>query len=392
MSQDSYNERIQETIEEKAAKALADLPEESREQAAGVRNQLFSWLMEMDTVYQDRGELSSDDTADAMCQAFEYVVQNLPEGQVQNKAACKKMVDAFMSLTTDEQLNLFRNVGIELFRRMSKQAVLFSRQNELSPWLPTGFVVDGKAKFVAAKLGNEPYQPIGFADNEHYIGTEGSKTLWYREFAFGLMVPWHSAFKVVKADLVPQEQSDDYRISDKERENILEAIGWFEADLAEHAKAADGEARAEMEYRARESLKLARLRVPRLDRMLDRFLEANPEVGHDFEHLELSQLLLSCCEYLRLKLDDDSLRQEIEATSLLVSDQTDRRQLLIQAQVQLDNLGDEASVVQTKDLLTKLSVIVPEVADLLEEVEGDQKEGLKAAKAVIANLLKATAG
>jgi hypothetical protein len=79
----------------------------------------------------------------------------------------------------------------------------------------------------------------------------------------------------------------------------------------------------------RETLKLACIRLPRLDKKLDAFKDEHPQVGGNFENVNIWELVYSCREFLQLKLDDDSVRRQVESTTLLIGDETEQRLKLL---------------------------------------------------------------
>lgn len=382
----NVNKSQEEQLKANAEKAFAELPEENRDQAAAARSQLLNWLVTMNRVTQNPAELATDQLSNTACNALESVLTSqVDNASEEDKQKWQALLDAFNELSDDDQLNLQRFVLSSVFQKHARNAALMSRAHDLFLWENTGFHVDSGLKCMFAKLGRNPYQAIGFDDGEHYIGTEGSKTLWTREFCIALMIPWAPAFEVSKEELEPQKISDDYRVSDKEREKIMAVLAMFDEDIAKHSKLKDKEAIRDYEDRMREGIRLARIRVPRLDNKLDDLQDEHPEVGNNFENVDIVQLVVSCREFLQMKLDDDQVRREVSATVLAVGDMEDEQKRLISTlldgiSARIPPEGEAPDVDALTEAISESTTAFPELSEELAEY--DDSSILEAAKTV----------
>jgi hypothetical protein len=269
-------------------------------------------------------------------------------------------------------------------------------QSNAGVWESTGFHLDGDLRCMFAKVGTNPFQAVGFNDGERHVGTEGSKTLWIRPWGMALVMPWAPPFEVTKEELRElADQRIEEHLTDVEREKIDEVLGWLDEDLQQFHRLEGGQGpeRQEMEDKIRETVKFARVRLPRLDRECDRIYRENPECGENFENTEASQLLVTVQEYLRMLLDNDQVRREVQATVLSVGDSDSERVRLINTLMDgisslLPAEGDELSAVDGQALdrrLDEAAQTVPEVKALLLELQQQDQEltVLDAAKQVL---------
>lgn len=377
-----------------ATQALNGLPEEEREVAEAARTQLYNWLVTMDRATKDPGELASDDLANTGCDVLEAAVAAQVEGEDSKGGKWTKLQKAFQALEDEDQLNLMRMVLMGTFRKHAKSAALMSKATDLFLWENTGFHVDGDLKTAFAKVGRKNFQPIGFDDGKRYVGTEGAKTLWIREFSMALMFPYPSPFVVERQELEPQHVSDHVQVSDKEREKIHAALGELEKDLDTYGRILDKGEKKEFEEKMREQLKLQRIRLPRLDHKLDEIQEEHPDVGSNFEHIEMGQLFASCCEFLRMRLDDDDVRRRMEETVLSVGATPAEERVRLYTTL-LDGIAvlippEGVSVPDGDALAQRISeaaISIPEIRELLDELREDT-DVLEAAKATMLWLQK----
>lgn len=401
---EAQHERYEKKLKADAVKALAKLdeqPEAAQESARAAHSQLYEWLTRMHGVFVNPPTLADDSMANFGCNAFEQAlaqqIQNLPKDEAK---PWKKLLEAFRAIDDDGQLNLIRFVLSSVFGQFTQGVVMVSRgrNDPREIWEHTGFLVDGQCVF--AKLGKNPYQVIGFDDGQRYVATEGSKLLWNRVFGFAPIVPWAPAFEVetqeIEEILNPELPN---ALSNAEREKMEEVLGWFEEDrkaldtLSGNQSNLDGEEyakqRAELDDKVRETIKLARLRLPRLDRNCSDYLEENPEFAPDFQGLETSQLLITMSEYLHLLLDDDQVRRDVQSTSLHVRSADSAQLSLIDSSLEtLSALvppeGRDVDGFRVNEALDHAAFALPMIKDLLDELRQSGKvvtafDALKAA-------------
>lgn len=379
----SLHERYDDQLKAASEKVLGDLPEESKEQAAAARTQLIDWLMQMDSVSKDPSSFVDDSHANTACNAFEHFVTQ------QKGKKWETLKKAFGALNDDDQLNLIRFMLTSFVGAHATSGALMTRAHDLFLYENTGFSVDGDMNCVFASVGRKPYQAIGFEDGEHYVGTEGSKTLWTRQFSMALLFPWHPPFQVDKVELEPQRVSDDHALSDKERDRINEVLSMFNRDLEDHSRltAEQTEERKELEEKMREGIKLARMWIPRFDNKMDELADEHPEMGANFEHVDILQFLAACCEFLQMKLDDDAVRRDIQSTQLGVKELGEsRRTLLTHLQGAVSRTlppeGKEPDSELLTDQIQKVAMAVPKIGELIRDM-GTETNILEVAKATL---------
>lgn len=298
--------------------------------------------------------------------------------------AIEALQKAFKKLDDDMQLSLMQIVLGKTLGHHAQNAALMTKANDLFLWENTGFHVDGDISCVFAKVGRERYQAIGFDDGTHYVGTEGSKTLWLRNFGMALIFPYSAPFHVERSEL-PDRSDHPTALTDRLRETISEAIGDLENDLNELHRLPEGDSeeavaeRKEFEEKAREGVKLARIRVPILDHQCDQVSEHNPEAGPHLENIEISQLLINCLEFLRMTLDEDSVRRQVEGTVVVIDENSDHREQLLSSFVSslgrmVPSDGQALSIPAQTAVdreLNRIRAAFPEVRELLDSLGED---------------------
>lgn len=308
--QKAYHKEREQKLLENASKALSDIPEESKPTARAARTQLVNWLTSMHAKTQDPALLSTDSMANTGANAL---LQYCSEHKSKQTVAFAK---AFNGLADGDQLNVIRYLIAAALRGEAQAAFPVTRADTL--WNQTGFFIDGTLKTVCAKVGSAPFQPIGFDDETHYVGTEGSKLLWASDWGMALVLPFDPPFHVERHEVFPQEVGTDDALSQKERELMNEVIASISEDLDAHARAQSDDERTEICTRMRDSIKFYSLRLPRLDKKLDEITDENPEAGADFQNVDPVGLSISISEYLHMLMDEDSAAQKAKATELVV--------------------------------------------------------------------------
>jgi len=387
----SQHERYEDQLRGAAEKAFAELSSEHKESAEAAHTQLLNWLVAMDRVTKDPSQLIDDTIANKACNVFEHVInEQMPKNK---KGKWANLLKAFSELSDEDQLNLLRFTLGKTLINHSRNTALLTRANDIFLWENVGFHIDGDNMCAFAKIGREKFQPIGFDDGERYIGTEGSKTLWLREFGMALVLPYPPPFHISKEEVEGQPMHPS-ALTAKEREKMEEVLGWFEEDLAAHKQLnlSDEGAVKELDEKMRETVKLARVRLPRLDDMLDTKLDEHPEFGGNFENVDIIPIVMGCGETLRAMLDDDLVRQQVENTVMSVGTLHDERRKLIQTLIEglaraIPKEGEEPN----SDLLTKrineAATALHNVRDLLKDFDPTANVS-DAAKAVLIWLQK----
>lgn len=381
----SKNTEYEESLKRSATEALAKIPEEAKPAARASRSQIYNWLMGMHTRTQNVAMLATDDMADVACQAFEKVCKTNSDDKWAN------LLKAFEELDDDDQLNLMRFALGSGLKAAALGAALMTRSSDVLMWENTGFHADSGLQCVFAKVGQAKYQPIGFDDGEFYIGTEGSKTLWLRKFAMAIMLPYEPPFEVKIEEVTPEKISDDTKVSDAERDKIMEIIGYFNEDIEAWSGLTpdDTDKREELADKMRETLKLATLRLPRLEAKLDQLKDEHPEVGADFQNVNIAELVYSCREFLNMKLDDDSVRRTLKSTTLMVGDEREERTKLINGLIDRANILLEVDPPIVSDVETWIEQVLMSVPEVKDSIEPDSGMSLAdTAKTLISSLQK----
>ncbi len=368
-SAQQYSSEVQRQIKETADKQFAQIATSSPErikQAEAERAQLYSWLMKIDGLVTHPTSLINDEMVEQMTQAFEQHLQSTKQAPVQ------ALAKTWAALTDDQALDIMELLATAIIGK-SKQGLLLSRQNDMMSWEATGFHADELTTAVHVKVGNAPYQPIGFDDGQHYLGTQGSKLLWLREWGYAVVYPLSPAFVVSPDEVKPQDISDTVRLSDKERGKMEGWVTLLAQDLAgwKAIKKGDKTAFAEAEWRIRESIKLVRIQLPRVDQRMMAMEKAHPEIGENFENIPPEQLLVATSEFMQMKLDDDGLRRLMDGTTVRAGGSVSSKQLINQAQAKLTQLRPAAG--QTEDgeainsALSELCTVFQGLREVLRE-------------------------
>jgi len=362
-----YEDKQTDYLKKAANKALSEMPIEAAAEAIKVRAQLYNWLITMDERVRDPGKVMSDAHADFAANALEVGLQALIDipGLKGPNAAAVAMLEAFKALGDEDQLNLSRHVLAETMRHCGVSAGLVSRNTPYSFWENTGFHYDGDVRAVFAKAGTKPGQPIGFDDGTHYVGTQSSKTLWLREFGLSIIFPFPPAFEVSRElDLVKQVMPDSL-LDKSQLAQIDEILGWFTEDVTAYRAATTDEARTEIAAKIKDTIKLARLRIPQFNKLLDLKLEQHPEMGAEFENTDPLEFIRACAEWFTMKRDEARVASTVEGTSLLVRDQKSALLQAVMAKLSscIPAEGKEPVVDDTSRALAEACVAFPVIRD-----------------------------
>lgn len=198
--------------------------------------------------------------------------------------------------------------------------VLLSRPNGDAMWEHTGLYTDGKDHRVYGKVGTSPYQPLGLFDDEVFVPNESNKFFWDRQFAIysPLIENFDPAFEVVKTT-VYHDMSGTIAFSDGERVSAEEVLKEMKAELEAYG-CLDSDKQAEGRVHIRAAVLLAATKLPRLDAMLLKLAKEHPELGNRIEKADQVQLLASLCDWLTMKLADDTLLRKTTGTTLVRKD------------------------------------------------------------------------
>lgn len=350
----SQAQKYEAQLHQQAVKHFESLPEDAKPATASAHSQLLSWLINMDRATKDTGLLVTDVMA-------QHGVDALNDVDDVTKTA-------LAGLDGEARLKLVKYLLSVVFRKAGLGATLLSRGTDLKMWEATGFHMDGVPAVVNAKIGANPYQPIGFDDGTHYIATPGSKRLWSRDWRIALMLPFVPAFEVAKVAAKEGEGA----ISEGELQAMRTVVAWFEEDdLRYHAAKTDEEKADELE-RIFDDIDLARLRLPRLDMKLKEIQKANPELGAKLQRADATQLLKACTEFCRMHIDDAAVAKDMASKQLVVGDGVAQRKELISNM--LVSVNDMASgnvgLEEATNLLRAYAHAVPELKPLLATLEG----------------------
>lgn len=317
---EKYQDKYVDQLKASAAKALGNIPAGGEVIAQQAREQLYNWLISMDEKVRDPGRVIGDTHADIAANAFEAGLKVLIETPKADKTALA-VLDAFVGLSDEDQLNLMRYVLTETIRKSGMSTCLVSRNSPTAFWETTGFHFDAEVNTVFAKVGAKPGQPIGFDDGTSYVGTQGSKTLWLREFGMSVVFPHTPAFEISRDISLVKTVMPDSLLDKNQLAQIDEILGWFTSDTKEYSVAPDDDARKKVHAKIQDTIKLARVRIPQFDKLLDLKAEQNPELGADFANVSPVEFLRACSEWFALKRDDALAANVVEGSTVLVRDQ-----------------------------------------------------------------------
>jgi len=351
-----YSDKINNKVKAGAAKAFELLkgePESATKQARDSRSTLYSWLIAMQQFTTD----TTQTVTDADVAAYEAAIS----GGVRN---------ALQAVFSQ--------------RAVGTHGALVSRQDASFLWEQTGFHADLEISGVFAKVGKHNYQPIGFDNGTEYIPLEGSKTLWTREFALATLATIEPAFKIEKRADYKDSAFEAAYLSEDQKATYVEAIGWFNSDLAEMLKlhsAGDKAAEvAELSDKMRETVKLARIRIAPLDKML-----AEMETKYGDMTADLFKFVTACREYLDLRLNENEVRQKLTTTELLNRAGSDAKASTAILKSLQGLLNDEGKLSVDDDTaatsLSAAQVAIPTLRVVLNDVGKDASlvEGVVAA-------------
>ena len=390
MSNSNYHASREASIKNKSDEILAGLPEAAKESARLSRQQLFSWLVQMDSDLKNVGALATDALADFAIRCLQQAFERLKTSGDEKRLA--KAAKALDELSDDEALNSFRSMLSQVLQRLSPSCRLFSQNLSDGRWEQTGFFVDATGGYAAAAvaggvtettgaISRTPWQPIGYLNEDYYVPTDSSKLLWSRAFAIGLLAPYPPAFKVELRD-IPVAMANA-PMTQKQLGRAEELIQTLESDLHELAKLEvdDVSGRAKKFDEMVTAMEVASLALKSLDELLAKIRTDHPEVGDRFQNANVADLALAVNQFLRERVAQDSaiLRQ---ATTELVVDSEPRQlaeQLLaaVERELQASDIPDHS---RAASLISQFQTIYPQqVAELhtLAETGNDSRAQLE---------------
>lgn len=368
----SYASERDKHLHESAVKAVVDIPEDSKPALAAAHGTLYSWLIGMDEAHHEPAKLITAAMAEPALAVFEK--------EMQLEFDAQDVYAAWQFLSADLRNRLVASAIKGFVTASACGAQLMTKSSDNAFWDVTGFFSDGKPAVVCAKVGSRPYQPIGFDDGVHYVATEASKTLWVRDFAFALMLPYAPPFKVSREEV--SRQAPTGMLSEAELKGMNTAIGWLEDELNEFAKFTDPEGVKEASSRLRDTISLARLNVPRLDYRMTKLAEEHEELGANLEGADPKQLATAALEFMRMLLADNKIAKQVTET-VIVADGDKANQLQEQVKARLRAVLTDDGVKDSEEAVAALSLAkqaLPEVASFVDTADGEMPlhEAIKA--------------
>ena len=143
----------------------------------------------------------------------------------------------------------------------------------------------------------------------------------------------HTSYKAVYEDMVEQKA-----LPTDEEGIVADYDTWLEAHVAEgiasdettkYAKTLQSETepytseelddlakKAEHEFRVRETLKMAAMNSPRIDRKIQKIIEDNPSIGGDLENLDILSFTAQTVDWIRMRLDEDEAARIVQGTTV----------------------------------------------------------------------------
>ncbi len=328
-----YSREVERKIGAESTATLAKLEQGTtvdRERAQSMRQRLYSWLMRVGDLVT-KPSLAVGGEVAAMLD--EELQTNLSKIDTPEAGA---VLDAWGKLPDDVALKLVGQLVSKLYTS-SPQGLLVSRQHPSRAWMATGFHYDRGMRAVCATVGNEHAEPIGFDDDVHFVPTAGSKTLWAREWAMAVLLPFSPAFKADEL-AAPQEVGDALALSDRERTIMANVINMLDDDLrvwrelaaeaqtilklpaskSQEAARANKNRRDEHVFKMREGVNFAGFQLPRVDQYLATYATDHPEVGVKFANVAPEDYVRVVREFLQRRLDNDRARRLIEGPALAI--------------------------------------------------------------------------
>lgn len=367
-----YSQSVEQKIKAAAIEALASIPETALGEATRSRDQLLGWLVGMHRVCQEPTSVIAESAP---------VIDEALAG----------MAGAGITATPEQA----RQVLSYLFGKLFSQGVLLSRDGE-NLWHQTGFQVDGTLKTVLASLGDNPAQPIGFMDDNHYVPTSSSKTMWLRQFCIGMCMTWPAAFKTVmppdapSVKLTERDRAIIYGCEQEIKDTMVRLVairkamgpddnGVTPVITEQMVKDENDAARAVVD-----AVKLARIQLPLLDQVLNRKAEIEPEHGPLLEKVDPVVLANAVVAYFGHVLSVERAGQAVQSAVITLDDARVTRMSLL---VNLRGLFTAVEIGQDLYDFDKLVSVIGQSRQLVPAMLTEIDQAIKAG--VISNIVKA---
>jgi hypothetical protein len=344
----TYTSSLDSKIAAEAKTALAKLPPEATQGAEAARATLYDWLIGLDGQITKPAQNISPEMMSAAVDAMKPYLDEAKSKEAAQAVLSAVLKTGFLS------------------------PVLMSRQSKDHPWEQTGLFSDGNLQTVFAKVGKAPYQPIGHEDGKRYIPRESSNLFWIRDFALMLPKAMPGAFIVAKTADDPKAYAPA-RLSEKELAIIEESTTVINEEL-DNLRKADKDSKAEREFVLRETIKLARVQLPKLDLRMSTEADKRPELGALFEHVDAEALATVVLEYLNIQLDEHKAREGVTQTTLVSKDPKEtlaNMRKTLHAEITAIMGTTPVDENNLASCVTRAAMGLPEVRALVDGVKGD---------------------
>lgn len=325
------------------------LPEEAKAEACTSRSNLYAWLVNVDSRISTLGKNVAPSV-----EAIEAIL----------KAAYPEQADKALAVAEE--------VAAKLVSSTFTEARLVSRQSESFPWEQTSFYADAGTQTVFAKVHKAVGQPIGHDDGTHYVPRETGNLLWRRQWGIGMIVPVEPPFKCIKGSDDPSAYAPA-RLNERQIVIINEGMAAINEEL-DSLRQASGTEKAEAEFRVRETIKLARIQLPRLDVRMSTESDKRPELGANYENVDAFVLGSVVLEYLALLLDEHAAREGVANTTLVNRDvDTVLKELKADLLASLDKVlrGTPIDEDSLASIVTKARVGLPGAREFIDSFAAD---------------------
>lgn len=288
-----------------------------------------------------------------------------------------------------------------------KGAILLARSSPDRFWAQVGFTIINDVLNV--KVGDAPYQPIGELKGSEYRPTEGCKLLWVMEFKLATPGQIHLPFQVEHKTNVAIKIT----LTDKDRAKMADAMKLMREDLTEHKKLADvfmaayqeGEstviatAKTKMEAHEedmKDTIKLCAVQCGVLNIRLQQLAREKADFKMNLVGVRADTLAESCVEWLRMKLDDDSVEKYVNQTTMTPI-KIDMNEFLSGLRTDIESLaqkfatdGSDENALALVGKMTQVEGIVEEAAVALKPFKATSNLAEAASAMVAALNLKMT--
>lgn len=199
----------------------------------------------------------------------------------------------------------------------------------MSPWRPTGFHVDDATHRLHAKIGDHPYQPIGWVQDAMLVLSDISRMVWQQEFAVVRPVPLAPPFK---AEEIPMEEGFKLE-TEAEISRVEETLKELDPLIERYAKAINRSAFNEAKIvgdEIRTTINFYSLQLPSLNDFLGQLRAKHTEINADLTGADIGGLLESVVSWLRAKRDDLQVRISIQKYQIIPQECKHPAQILLE--------------------------------------------------------------